>query len=163
MQSLKRKTWHLIPHHQNEKSWDFTWKFSGSFLAWFHSFPEKLRTQPMSIIHNPFFRVLGFHVGLVADQPFYQTASVMCSDQAHRFIFLFYVIFAFNFLDNYKCYSLWELMTFPSMSGTVVVFLTCFIWYKKLIIIQKRGQGIHKAFREKTHQRKWGKSFQKHF
>ena len=38
--------------------------------------------------------VLGFHVGLMADRPFYQTAaSVLFSDQALSYIFLSIVMF----------------------------------------------------------------------
>ena len=44
------------------------------------------------------------------------------------------VSFEFNSLDNCKCHSLWELalweladyVSFPAMSGTVVVFVACF-------------------------------------
>ena len=40
--------------------------------------------------------------------------------------------FAFNFLDDCKCHSLWELadfVSFPAMSGTVVVFVACLMFY----------------------------------
>ena len=54
----------------------------------------------------------------------------MRSHQALRFIFLSFVMFfvAFNFLDICMCHSLWELadfVSFPAMSGTVVVFVSC--------------------------------------
>ena len=38
---------------------------------------------------NSFSIVIGIRVGLAADQPFHQRASVLLSDQALRFFFIF--------------------------------------------------------------------------
>ena len=56
--------------------------------------------------------VLRICFGMVADRSFYQTASILLSDQA----------------ICSTCHSLWELtdfVLFPAMSGTVFVFVAC--------------------------------------
>ena len=73
--------------------------------------------------------VQGLYVGLAVGRPFHQTAVVLCSDQAFRFVFfLLQCFFGFNFLINCKCQSLWELadfVSFPAVSGTAVIFVVC--------------------------------------
>ena len=75
---------------------------------------------------NSFSIFLGICVGWTADRPFYQTVSVLLSDQAIS-LFFFYcfcnISIMFNCLVNCKCHSLWELadyVSFPAVSDTVV-------------------------------------------